>query len=828
MPAIDKRCLIVFWLTFFGAQAWGFSGEKVSLLPEVVEFLSGGMEVPLHLESKEDSGEHDYEPQGSVVVSIVNGGVTLSKFKIDQDYESTLSPKIMSQLRGDINLTPGLIEDIGTASHVKFDLDEMIVFLSVAPDDMGISDSPRRIAAPSTQSEGVSGVSNYNVNAYFSGEKPSNLSDYNFSSSLSHILSYQETHITTDNFISVKPDGIEYKVDNLVLSRDYNGIRVDVGMDTQAPQRVGTISNFSSERLYYASVTNAADSHLKAEASSSLIPLIVSMPSNGEIRVYKESRLIFLSSLTIGRHQIDTSSFPSGVYEVLVETVIAGSVRESKKFRVNKPSNGRGGSQWVWQLWAGEAKYEKSNPNHSADSFESEAGSAPVGGVNIASSFGEVSWDLNMYRAPESWVVEAGAGLQATSWLSFDAQWMRGSDGASRRFYQASFTPDLGVNVVLTSERAEEDNTGAGEYGAGNSYSSDQAQLSIPLPFLGLGGLLSASYEIDSVNDSHSWGVDYTQNLIENDTFSLSLDTGMDRTSADSAGGIDTNYYVSLNAALYMGLGVDVGVSERNGMKTASVLAGVGLDGFFNYMEIDAQGELVDGNVDSPSLGIRGNYENAYVNGSSSLAISQQNTTISNTLSGSLAFNRDSIATGKASADAGFMVMMPDNLQQGDVEVLVDDSPLPLHAGWNFISASAYGGHEIAFQSSSDSLSSYDILLEEDKVHTLYPGNVSTIQPVIKRMVTVFGRLIDDSGKAIANATVRNHIGESVTDELGSFSIDVDASIPEIEVSSNETGTFKVAMQLDGGHGGGGVVTLRDVVWSPKNIGVTYIISPVF
>lgn len=127
-------------------------------------------------------------------------------------------------------------------------------------------------------------------------------------------------------------------------------------------------------------------------------------------------------------------------------------------------------------------------------------------------------------------------------------------------------------------------------------------------------------------------------------------------------------------------------------------------------------------------------------------------------------------------------------------------------------------------QVGSDAHASYDIFTEDDS-YTLYPGNVPTLKPTVKQMVTVFGRLVDESGAAIANASVKNHIGETITDEQGGFSIDVDAAIPEVQVSSDKTGEFKVAMTIE--HASGGIVRLKDVVWSPHKSDV-YIVNPLF
>ena len=48
----------------------------------------------------------------------------------------------------------------------------------------------------------------------------------------------------------------------------------------------------------------------------------------------------------------------------------------------------------------------------------------------------------------------------------------------------------------------------------------------------------------------------------------------------------------------------------------------------------------------------------------------------------------------------------------------------------------------------------------------------------IKEMVTVFGILRAEDGSLLANARIDNHIGTTVTNEEGEFSLDVDKANP--------------------------------------------------
>ncbi|ATL91585.1 hypothetical protein CK911_01355 [Aeromonas sp. CU5] len=807
-------------------QTSGEDSLAIEISDEIYAFLAQGIELPVQFKLiHADIDAETYEPNGVAFIKASGDGVlSISEFNFDKQYQKTLSDELLALLSKDaLVLGRDGRAEIGNGTNVRLDLAEMTIIMDIDSSDLGGIQSTSPVAKPASEEQAFSMLTNYNINAYSSGATLNSLSDYNISTSFNNVVSYEESHIRFSNFAALSSDNeVTHELDSLVFARDYDGLRTEVGMDTNAPQRVGTVSNFSVDRLYYASITNAADSILTKNGSASLIPLIVSMPATGEVRVYKNDRLIHIATLNIGRHTLDTTSFPSGVYEVKVETVIAGQVRDTKTYRVNKPANGHGGAQWVWQLWAGDAEHEQLNAQNEnvSDYSDAKEGSseerAAVGGVNLSSTFGEVTWDANLYRNPTSWVAEVGSGWQATDWLSFDGQWMKSAQGGHRALYQVNISPEWGPTLTITSERGQDDED---EYQQTRSYGVDQAQLSVPLPEQIPGGSLNLGYNIDREYDEHSWNIDYTQSLFDYDLFSLSLDTGLDRTLGEEA---TTNYYVSLNASLAMGGAVDIGMSEQNGTKTASFSAGMGLDGFFNYVSIDAQGELADEHIESPSTSLRTSYENGYVSGSASIGLSQDNVSLSNSSSGTLAFNSDGIAPGVGGGESGFMVVMPNYIEDKELEFMVDGTPTPLHAGANFVAAQPYIEHDVTVQVTNDAQASYDVLTE-DELFTLYPGNVSTIKPVVKQMVTVFGRLVDESGTAIANASIKNHIGETVTDAQGAFSIDVDASIPEVEVDSSQTGTFKVAMAIPAASGG--VVRLKDLVWSPHKSDV-YLINP--
>ena len=55
---------------------------------------------------------------------------------------------------------------------------------------------------------------------------------------------------------------------------------------------------------------------------------------------------------------------------------------------------------------------------------------------------------------------------------------------------------------------------------------------------------------------------------------------------------------------------------------------------------------------------------------------------------------------------------------------------------------------------------------------------MAVIEPEVKQMVTVSGRIRAEDGTLLANARINNHIGRTRTDENGEFVMDVDKNIP--------------------------------------------------
>ena len=85
------------------------------------------------------------------------------------------------------------------------------------------------------------------------------------------------------------------------------------------------------------------------------------------------------------------------------------------------------------------------------------------------------------------------------------------------------------------------------------------------------------------------------------------------------------------------------------------------------------------------------------------------------------------------------------------------------------------------------------------------------IEPEVKQMVTVSGRIRAEDGTLLANARINNHIGRTRTDENGEFVMDVDKKYPTIDFSYGKNQSCEVALELSQARG---AVWVGDVVCS--------------
>ncbi|HAW5817337.1 TPA: hypothetical protein JL186_005006, partial [Escherichia coli] len=323
-------------------------------------------------------------------------------------------------------------------------------------------------------------------------------------------------------------------------------------------------------------------------------------------------------------------------------------------------------------------------------------------------------------------------------------------------------------------------------------------------------GTFSISYNDDRRYNSHYYTADYYQNVYSGPFGSLGLRAGIQRYN-----NANTGKYIALDLSLPLGNWFSAGMTHQNGYTMANLSARKQFDeGTIRTVGANLSRAISGDTGDDKTLsgGAYAQFDARYASGTlnvNSAADGYINTNL--TANGSVGWQGKNIAaSGRTDGNAG--VIFNTGLEDdGQISAKINGRIFPLNGKRNYLPLSPYGRYEVELQNSKNSLDSYDIVSGRKSHLTLYPGNVAVIEPEVKQMVTVSGRIRAEDGTLLANARINNHIGRTRTDENGEFVMDVDKKYPTIDFRYSGNKTCEVALELNQARG---AVWVGDVVCS--------------
>ncbi len=276
-----------------------------------------------------------------------------------------------------------------------------------------------------------------------------------------------------------------------------------------------------------------------------------------------------------------------------------------------------------------------------------------------------------------------------------------------------------------------------------------------------------------------------------------------------------TMKYIALDLSLPLGNWFSAGMTHQNGYTMANLSARKQFDeGTIRTVGANLSRAISGDTGDDKTLsgGAYAQFDARYASGTlnvNSAADGYINTNL--TANGSVGWQGKNIAaSGRTDGNAG--VIFNTGLEDdGQISAKINGRIFPLNGKRNYLPLSPYGRYEVELQNSKNSLDSYDIVSGRKSHLTLYPGNVAVIEPEVKQMVTVSGRIRAEDGTLLANARINNHIGRTRTDENGEFVMDVDKKYPTIDFRYSGNKTCEVALELNQARG---AVWVGDVVCS--------------
>ncbi|CAM3276120.1 putative outer membrane usher protein EcpC [Klebsiella spallanzanii] len=773
--------------------------------------LRDGMSIPLFTHLEGSSGTQDDQRLGSAFIWLDNGSLRIRQIQLEEKEENAALNAATRQLLTEVANAPFSNElriPLTPDARLQFDLRRLLLQLVVKKEALGTVLRSRSEDIGQSSVNKISSTLNYNLGVYNNQMRGggNNTSSY---LSLNSVSALCEHHIALDGSVyGVGTSNQNNQLYKAMYERDFSGHRFAAGMlDTWNLQSLGPMTAVSAGKIYGASWGNQASSTV-FDNTQSATPVVAFLSAAGEVHLSRDGRLLSVQNFAMGNHEVDTRGLPYGIYDIEVEVIVNGRSVSKRTQRVNKLfSRGRGaGAPLAWQFWGGSFHMDRWSQSGRKTQ---PAKDSWLAGVSASGSLNTLTWAGSFYGYDTSAVGETRFSLPLASAVSINIQNMFANDGSWSSIGSVSATlpggfSSIWVNQEKTSigdtlRRSDADNRAiGGSLNLGSLWSKL--------------GTFSLSYNDDRQNNSHYYTADYYQTIYSGAFGSLGLRAGIQRFN-NSGNNNNTGKYIALDLSLPLGNWLSGGMSHQNGYTTANLSARKR----FNEGTIRTIGanvsRAVSGNTgDDKTLsgGAYAQFETSYANGTlnvNSGADGYVNTNLN--ASGSVGWQGKNIAaSGMSEGNAG-LILNTGLEDDGKLSAKVNGRIFPLSGKRNYLPLSPYSRYEVELQNSKNSLDSYDIVSGRKSRLTLYPGNVAVIEPEVKQMVTVSGRIRAEDGTLLANASISNHIGRTRTDEKGEFIMDIDKKFPTIDFSYGSDQRCEVELELSMARG---AVWVGDVV----------------
>ncbi len=278
------------------------------------------------------------------------------------------------------------------------------------------------------------------------------------------------------------------------------------------------------------------------------------------------------------------------------------------------------------------------------------------------------------------------------------------------------------------------------------------------------------------MNSDRSYA-DYYQHLYAGKYGNLSLRASLQSDSGTLNGfnnkSITLDYSIPFDNLFSFGMS-----SNEQGQTTANVNYQKRMDGVINLASFNASRMMHGSDEHNMALSGTLGFENRVIGGTMTLGRGHGGDMNGNLIArGALVTTEDALVASSRSSSGSGLIINTGIDRQDRCSPRSTDRITP---AWRAdLPPSPYGEYEIELLNSKRGKDSYDINTGKQR-YTLFPGNVATLDAssTIKEMVTVFGILRAEDGSLLANARIDNHIGTTVTNEEGEFSLDVDKANP--------------------------------------------------
>lgn len=138
---------------------------------------------------------------------------------------------------------------------------------------------------------------------------------------------------------------------------------------------------------------------------------------------------------------------------------------------------------------------------------------------------------------------------------------------------------------------------------------------------------------------------------------------------------------------------------------------------------------------------------------------------------------------GREQSQSAVLVKIDGRLRDAAFDVLVNGVPRAIAYAdrTTAINLRPYETYHVELRQRGSSFVDYD---QRERQITLYPGNVITLAWEVAELNVVFGRVVDQGGRPVANALIKGVAGLATTDEYGLFQAELRSDVETLEIET--------------------------------------------
>lgn len=771
--------------------------------------LEQGMTVPVYIRYNE-TVEKSQQKIADAAISLVDGTIMVKSLMLAElPNNAVLSEKtraIVEKIR-DVKFRNNTNIDLSDDARLQLNVSSFHLEMIVSKDALTEAIVARSCLLGPSSVGTLSNVLNYNFGTYYN--------DYrNGSSSRSYLTldnttSLREHHFNINgSFYGIGDSNGSNKLYRAMYERDYEGYRLALGMlDTWNVQSIASLNALNGGKIYGVSYGNKGNTVVE-NTSLSLTPITVFLPAAGEVHIFRDGRLLSVQNFNMGSYEIDTSRFPYGVYDVTIDIVVNGRTINSRVSRVNKifaRQQAAGLYELSWQFFGGSLNYDRVSYKRNRYQDLGSKQTWITGGaasMTLAVLSG-LSLKSTLYGFDNNTINETDITLNVNEYVSVGHQMLVASDSSWRNISSMNLNALGGFGSLWASREdskighrlpvQERDN-----YSTGGTINLGK--------FIPHGGVLTMSQTENRYSGNKYRNLDYSTTLWSGRYATAGLRAGIQRYYNNNRNDNGRQErYVSLDISLPLASWLSLGVSrDRYGSTQGNISARKQYaEGPIKSVGLSASTRLSGEQYYDNNYSVNGNlsYDTKYNAGTVSVTRSADNSiNINFSSQGSLAWAGNDFGLSKERQRSGIIVKT-DLVGEGKLAAKINNRNYLLSSKSNLIALPPYSQYKLEILNDKNSEDSFDIVSGRKQELTLYPGNVGVINPEVKSMVTVFGRIRYPDGQVASNTDIHNHIGKTRTDEKGEFAIDIDKKHPVITLTSANGSICEADLDLEKARG---------------------------